>query len=81
MNAEQLLIKIKEFIEENHIVDGEVLVTPTMYDPDQLQNDVTFIIFDDVEENGEVVGKIPRYKVNVKDLEAIRNWEKVKNEL
>ena len=79
MNAQELLIKIRDFIKDSHIVDGEILVTPTMYDPDQLQNDVTFIIFEDVEENGEVVGKIPRYKINVKDLEGIRNWNKVKN--
>ena len=76
VNAEELLKYIKICIEDLDIERFESLITPTMYDPDQLQNDVTIMIMEKVEG-----GTIPRFKINVKDLEGIRNWNKVKEEL
>ena len=75
MNAEELIIGIKDYIKSLEIDELEPLITPTMYDPDQLQNDVTIMIMEKVEG-----GVIPRFKINVKDLEGIRNWNKVKYE-
>jgi len=73
-NAEELLLLLRGCVEKLDIKKYESFVTPTMYDPDQLQNDVTFIVMEKVKG-----GTIPRFKVNVKDLEGIRNWNKVKN--
>ena len=72
-NAEELLLLLRGCVEKLDIKKYEPLVSPTMYDPDQLQNDVTIIVMEEVEG-----GTIPRFKVNVKDLEGIRNWNKVK---
>jgi hypothetical protein len=71
-NAEELLIYLKNCVERLED-DAEAIITPTMYDPNQLQNDVTFIIMEKVKG-----GTIPRFKINVKDLEGIRNWDNVK---
>ena len=76
MNAEELLKYFKDCINNLGIREFEPIITPTMYDPDQLQNDVTIIIMEKVEG-----GTIPRFKINVKDLEGIRNWNKIKGEL
>ena len=75
-NAEELIKGIRGYIESLEIDELEPIITPTMYDPDQLQNDVTILVLQKVEG-----GSIPRFKINVKDLEGIRNWNKVKNEL
>jgi len=74
-NAEELLKGIKNYIESLGETDYEPIITPTMYDPEQLQNDVTIIIMQKVKG-----GSIPRFSINVKDLEGIRNWNKVKYE-
>lgn len=76
INAEELLKYFKKCIEDLEIDKFEPIITPTMYDPEELQNDVTIIITEKVEG-----GLIPRFSINVKDLEGIRNWEKVKREL
>jgi len=76
MNAEELLIGIKGYIKSLEIDELEPIITPTMYDPDQLQNDVSIVIMEKVEG-----GTIPRFTINVKDLEGIRNWNNVKKEL
>lgn len=68
MNAEELLKYLKDCVEILEIKEFEPIITPTMYDPEQLQNDVTFVIMEKVEG-----GTIPRFRVDVKDLEAIRN--------
>ena len=62
MNAEELLIYIKDFVETLHI-DGEVVILPTTGNPNEQQNDVTIMILEDVEG-----GAIPKYSINVKDL-------------
>ena len=72
-NAEELIKGIRGYIESLEIDDLEPIITPTMYDPEQLQNDVTIVVLQKVEG-----GSIPRFKINVKDLEGIRNWDKVK---
>lgn len=74
-NAEELIKYLRDCIEILDETDYEPIITPTMYDPDQLQNDVTIVVMQKVEG-----GTIPRFKINVKDLEGIRNWNKVKNE-
>ena len=66
MNAEELLLNLKQYIETLDI-DGEVIITPTIGDPTELQNDVTLLILENVEE-----GRIPRFSINVKDLEPTR---------
>lgn len=71
MNAEELLKYIEKCIENLDNI-GEPIITPTMYDPTELQNDVTIIIMEKVEG-----GTIPRFKINVKDLEGIRNLRKI----
>ena len=72
-NAEELIKGIMGYIESLEIDDLEPIITPTMYDPEQLQNDVTIVVLQKVEG-----GSIPRFKINVKDLEGIRNWDKVR---
>ena len=74
MNAEELLIYLRKSIDALGIQEFEPIITPTMYDPEQLQNDVTIVIMEKIEG-----GTIPRFKINVKDLEGIRNWNKIKN--
>jgi len=74
-NAEELIKGIRGYIESLEIDDLEPVITPTMYDPEQLQNDVTILVLQKVEG-----GSIPKFKINVKDLEGIRNWNKVKDE-
>jgi len=76
MDAEELIKGIRSYIKSLEIDELEPIITPTMYDPDQLQNDVTIMVMEKVEG-----GVIPRFKINVKDLEGIRNWNKVKEEL
>jgi hypothetical protein len=76
INAEELLKYIKICFEDLQLDEFEPIITPTMYDPDQLQNDVTIIITEKVEG-----GIIPRFSINVKDLEGIRNWNNAKHGL
>lgn len=72
MNAEELLIHVKEFVMGlEDLNDMEAIVTPTMYDPRDLQHDVSVVIMEKVEG-----GVIPRYRIDVKDLEGIRNNRK-----
>lgn len=69
MSAQELLTHIKEFVEGlEDISDMEPIITPTMYDPKDIQHDVSIIIMEKVKG-----GTIPRYKINVKDLEGIKN--------
>jgi len=75
INAEELLKYFKKCIKDLGINEFEPIITPTMYDPDQLQNDVTIIVMEKVKG-----GAIPRFEINVKDLEGIRNWNKIKYE-
>jgi xylose isomerase len=62
MEAEELLKYLKKCVEEKLGDDANVLITPTMYDPTQMQYDVSFIIMEKVEG-----GCMPRFTVNVKD--------------
>jgi len=71
MNAEELIIYIKDCIEKLNIKEFESIITPTMYDPKELQHDVTIVVMEKVEG-----GTMPRFKINVKDLEGIRNRKK-----
>jgi len=72
MNAEELLLYFKECVEKLDIQEFEPIITPTMYDPTELQHDVTIVIMEKVEG-----GTIPRFSINVKDLEGIRNLRRI----
>jgi hypothetical protein len=68
MNAEELLIHIKEFVEGlEEFEDSKIMVVPTKYDPTKLQDDVTFFVMN---KTGE--GLFPKFAINVKDIEALR---------
>jgi hypothetical protein len=66
MNAEELLIYIKECV-ENLDIDGEPIILPTKGDPTKPQNRVSFIIMEKVKK-----GTIPRFIIHVEDMEAMR---------
>ena len=72
MNAEELIIYLKECIKEldesSDDLQFEPIITPTMYDPRELQNDVSMIIMEQVGDD-----TTPKFRVDVKDLEALRN--------
>lgn len=74
MNAEELLKYLRKCVEDLNIKEFKVLITPTMYDPNELQNDVSIGILEEVKG-----GYIPRFTINVKDVEAIRLIEKNKS--
>ena len=74
MEAEDLLKYLKECVEKLDS-DYEPIITPTMYDPKDIQYDVTFIMMEKVEG-----GTIPRFRINVKDLNGIRNLERLRIE-
>ena len=78
MNAEELIIYLKECIkkldESSDDLEFEPIITPTMYDPTELQNDVSMIIMEQVGDD-----TIPKFRVDVKDLEALRNKKYGKN--
>jgi len=67
MDAEKLLKYLKKCVEDLNIKEYNVLTSPTMYDPTELQNDVSFFVMEKVKG-----GSIPRFRIDVKDLEAIR---------
>jgi len=67
MEAEELLKYLKKCVEDLNL-DFEPIITPTMYDPTELQYDVSVIVMEKVEG-----GTIPRFSIRVKDLEGIRN--------
>jgi hypothetical protein len=71
MEAEKLIKKIKEFVEEELGSEYEAIITPTMYDPKDLQYNVSFIVMKKVEG-----GMIPRFNINLKDLVGIQNLRK-----
>jgi len=73
MEAEELLKKIREFIEEELDSDFEPIITPTMYDPNDKQFDISIIVMEKVEG-----GTMPRFHINLKDLKRIRNLRKAK---
>lgn len=62
INAEELLRYLKKCVEDLNL-NGEAIITPTMYNPTELQYDVSFIIMEKVKG-----GTIPRFNINVKDL-------------
>jgi len=70
MEAEELLKYLKKCVEDLDL-DFEPIITPTMYDPTELQYDVSIIVMEKVEG-----GAIPRFSIRVKDLEGIRNLHK-----
>jgi len=63
MEAEELIKKIKKFVEE---LDNnfESILIPTKYDPNDIQYDVSFIMMEKVEDDRST----PRFIVNVTDL-------------
>jgi len=75
MNAEELIIYIRDCIkkldESTDDLQFEPIITPTMYDPKEIQNDVTIIVMEQVGDD-----TIPKFRIDVKDLEAIRNRKK-----
>jgi hypothetical protein len=73
MEAEELLLYLKDCVEGVDEDDNEISVLPTKGDPTKPQNKVSFIIMEKVKE-----GRIPRFIIHVEDLEAMR---KEKDEL
>ena len=55
-------------------LEFEPIITPTMYDPTELQNEVTMIIMEQVGDDTK-----PKFRIDVKDLESLRNQKNGKN--
>ena len=62
MEAEELLKRLKVFVDEMEDYDGEPIIIPTVGDPTVKQNNVSFVIMEKFEG-----GRIPRFTINVKD--------------
>lgn len=71
MNAEELIIYIKDCINVAGYKNLEPIITPTTGDPKELQHDVTIIVMEQIGDD-----TIPRFRIDVKDLEALRNKKK-----
>ena len=67
MDAEKLLDYVKKCGEDLNIKEYNVLISPTMDDPKELTNDVSFFVMEIVKG-----GTITRYIIVVKELESIR---------
>ena len=67
MNAEELLIFLKDCLEMADDDNNEFHVLPTTGDPTKPQNKVSFIVMKNVKK-----GRIPKFIVHVEDLEAMR---------
>ena len=78
MNAEELIIYLKECIkkldESSDDLQFEPIILPTTGDPTEIQNDVSMIIMEQVGDD-----TTPKFRVDVKDLEALRNKKYGKN--
>lgn len=73
MEAEELIKYLKKCCESEIIGDKfEPIIIPTKGDPTKQQYDVSIIIMEKVKE-----GRIPRFRIDVKDLEGIRNLNKL----
>lgn len=72
MEAEELIKKIKKFIEEELGSYYEPIITPTKHNPKDLQFDVSIIVMKRVKD-----GSIPKFHINVKDLVRINNSIKI----
>ena len=70
-NAEELIKYIRDCIEKLEDNEFEPIVTPTMYDPTELQNEVTIIVMEQVGDDTK-----PKFRIDVKDLEALRNQKR-----
>ena len=72
MNAEELIIYLKDCIEKldksSDDLEFEPIILPTTGDPTEIQNDVSLIIMEQVGDD-----TTPKFRVDVKDLEALRN--------
>lgn len=66
MNAEELIIYLRDCIEKLNILEFEPIITPTMYDPTEMQNDVTIVVMEDYKEDGKVVGTIQDLRLMLK---------------
>lgn len=73
MEAEELLKKFKKYVEQELGSEYESIITPTMYDPHDLQYNVSFIVMQKIKN-----GMIPKFHINVKDLIGINNLKKIK---
>ena len=62
MEAEEILKSIKEHIERELSEDYKCITSPTMYDPNEMQYDVSFFILEKVKDS-----YIPKFTINVKD--------------
>ena len=67
MNAEELIIYIKDCINALNVEKYEPIITPTTGDPTELQNDVTIIVMERIGDYS-----FPKFEINVKDLEELR---------
>jgi hypothetical protein len=66
MNAEELLIHIKEFVEGLDDID-DIHIIPSKGDPTKQQDRVSFIVMNKMKN-----GIIPKFMIHVEDLEALR---------
>ena len=71
MNAEELIIYLKDCVKMLEDSNIEPIILPTKGDPTLPQHEVSFIIMEKVEG-----GQIPRFHVDVKDLEVMRKEKK-----
>lgn len=72
MNAEKLLLYLKKCIEKNF--DKFEAITLNIGNPTELQNNVSIIIMERIGDD-----TIPKFRIDVKDLEALRNKKYGKN--
>ena len=70
-NAEELIKYIRDCIEKLEDNEFEPIITPTMHDPTELQNEVTIIVMEQVGDDTK-----PKFRIDVKDLEALRNQKR-----
>jgi len=66
-NAEELIRYIRDCIEKLEDNEFEPIITPTMYDPTDLQDEVTIIVMEQIGDDTK-----PKFRIDVIDLEALR---------
>lgn len=76
MNAEELLKYLEKCVNDLDL-DFEPIITPTMYDPREMQEDVRIVVMKPYIKDGELIGTVPKFEIAVRDLERIRNLRKL----
>lgn len=71
MNIEEILLEIKKHLETlQELNNTEILIIPSKYNTKEPQPKVGMIVM--VPENRNERGMIPRFRIDVEDLEATR---------